>query len=84
MVNRGRALYPTPRGASERQQFVRIAIACQTANPALCQTADNRPAVSRGGLLSVDIATRHFVNNKKTACVYSRNSVKYAYETAKA
>ena len=29
--------------------------------------------------------TRHFVNNnKKTACVSGRNSVKYAYETAEA
>ena len=30
-------------------------------------------------------STRHFVNNnKKTACVYGRNSVKYVYETAEA
>ena len=34
---------------------------------------------------TADTLTRHFVNNnKKTACVSGRNSVKYAYETAEA
>ena len=34
---------------------------------------------------AADTLLRHFVNNnKKTACVSGRNSVKYAYETAEA
>ena len=56
-----------------------------TFDPALLLPSDNRPAFTRGGPPASDTLTRHFVNNnKKTACVSGRNSVKYAYETAEA
>ena len=45
-------------------------------------TAQRSPVA---GHPAADKLTRHFVNNnKKTACVSGRNSVKYAYETAEA
>ncbi len=54
-----RSCIPTPRRASERQQFVRIAIAYQTTDPALCSPDGLHPAAppwratqSQGQLLS--------------------------------
>ena len=59
-------LYPTPRRASERQQFGELRKAYHTSDPALLPSSTRTPAPSVAGHQRPDLIASHPLNNKKS------------------